>query len=316
MRDNTFKNRSHDPPILKLATRHTITMKREEICAKKVVLSTVLSNLWPSIADLTSSERYRNLNLAVTRFPLLKVFFKFDVDPIKKTAWWADYGLAGGKLVTDMDVRQIHYYDEVHLLVYVQGSYATRLNMMLSENDGAEKMNTLYYLYEQIREVHMHNWTGTSLENNTRKDIPEPQWRETKIKYWYAMSPKWNVGWHRPTVMKLVENGGNKDKGGDGSNLFICSDQYSMWPAWMQGSMNRMDSCRQYMFPGAANVAVRAHNEGACYKGKPYGACKQVSAKLRAVKADLEIINDATTEATRTDPCPQTPYDADSLQNA
>jgi hypothetical protein len=302
--DRFFKtlNPNISSEVFTLETYNTVqTDPKIDICAKQLIISHPHSGLLRSIANVTSPQRYKAITQAVKAFPLLKIFFRFPTHNCEKDGetvrygWWCNYGLYGGKMVTDMDVRQIHYYDAEHLLVYVSHDIATKLHKQLTDHDDAGRMHTLHRLWKQIVKAHDHDWKGTDAQGKTNNGhaIPKPIWSQTVIKYWYASSPKWRIGWNRTATMELIENGGRKNNG-DGSDLYVCSDQFSRWPAWMQGSMNRMDACRFWMdAPKTEQGKTQKHEvpdfDGECEEPAYPNVTESLSANEAEVQADVRV---------------------------
>merc|ERR1711957_909229 len=98
---------------------------------------------------------------------LFKCFLDF------KEPWWRKHGFLHGKSTTDTDVRQIHYYDENDLLIYVSDGdggnvgldHASRWNTEMT----TDRTAALHRMFEIVKKVHMD--VGVPEE-----DISEPDW--------------------------------------------------------------------------------------------------------------------------------------------
>lgn len=148
--------------------------------------------------------------------PLFKVFLKWD----KENIWWGEgFKYKSGKSTTDLQIRQIHYYDDEDILIYNSGKYASELNNKFLENPAKASIE----VYEQIKKVH-------------QADIPPPNFVYTLFKYWPDGSHKWKIGADVNKNIKLIPNGFI-----DGSNIFIIGDAFSKYQGWIVGALDSAD---------------------------------------------------------------------------
>ena len=152
----------------------------------------------------------------VTPLPLFKCFLKWDKDKI----WWGKGKLnTSGKSVTDLMIRQVHYYNDEDILIYNSGKYATELYNKFFDNPA----QAAKYVYSCIQKMHPFY-------------IPEPNYVYTLYKYWPYGSPAWNVSADVDLYTKIIPNGNI-----DYSNIYIIGDSYSKYQGWVLGALNSVD---------------------------------------------------------------------------
>ena len=162
-----------------------------------------------------SSERLHMIK-QVIQVPLFKCFLKWDKDKI----WWGpNKKYHSGKSVTDLVLRQVHYYNDEDILIYNSGKYATKLNNMFTKNPAlAEK-----FVYSCIQKMHPFK-------------IPEPNYKYTIYKYWPDGSSAWKLNTDVNLASNLIPDG-NIDK----SNIYVVGDSYSKYQGWIVGSIYSCD---------------------------------------------------------------------------
>eukprot|EP01062_Namystynia_karyoxenos_P081336 TRINITY_DN891_c0_g1_i3.p1 TRINITY_DN891_c0_g1~~TRINITY_DN891_c0_g1_i3.p1 ORF type:complete len:1106 (+),score=305.85 TRINITY_DN891_c0_g1_i3:98-3319(+) len=164
-----------------------------------------------------SAERREAMGSAVRQVPLFKCFLQFDTP-----AWWRAMGLRCGKSTTDLDIRQLHYYDDEDLLVYCGGPYAERWN----ERFVRDPSQALREVYRQVCELHQGAYVAP----------PEPQWGKCIWKFWAGGSHKWRLGADVPALVPLIADGCR-----DGSSVHVCGDAFSTKQGWVDGVIESVD---------------------------------------------------------------------------
>jgi len=165
---------------------------------------------------------------AVKVFPLFKCFVEWERVPGKKQ-WWKELGFLQGKSTTDLNIRQLHYYDNEDLLVYSSGEYAVKWDKEFQKSPLKAKMKVL----KMIKTV--HNVT----------DIPDPDFEQTIYKYWPNGSHKWRKGVDVEKSAKLYAVG--KDNNTDDATLYLCGDAMSQHQGWTMGCIQTVDMCFEAM---------------------------------------------------------------------
>eukprot|EP01065_Artemidia_motanka_P024380 TRINITY_DN2903_c0_g1_i2.p1 TRINITY_DN2903_c0_g1~~TRINITY_DN2903_c0_g1_i2.p1 ORF type:complete len:1065 (+),score=399.67 TRINITY_DN2903_c0_g1_i2:89-3196(+) len=163
-----------------------------------------------------SAARREAMASAVQQVPLFKCFVQFGAP------WWRELGLTCGKSTTDLDIRQLHYYDSEDLLVYCSGVYADRWNDRFVRDPAAAKRE----VFRQVTELHDGVYAAP----------PAPQWDKTIWKYWYGGSHKWKIGVDVTELLPLIADGGM-----DGSNVHVCGDAFSTKQGWVDGVLETVD---------------------------------------------------------------------------
>jgi hypothetical protein len=152
----------------------------------------------------------------IAEVPLFKCFLKWDKDKV----WWGKGKLnTSGKSVTDLMIRQVHYYNDEDILVYNSGKYATELYKKFVDNPA----QAAKYVFSCIQKMHPFY-------------IPEPNYVYTIYKYWPDGSAKWTLGADVDLYSKIIPNGNI-----DYSNIYIIGDSYSKYQGWILGALNNVD---------------------------------------------------------------------------
>jgi len=133
--------------------------------------------------------------------------------------------------VTDLPLRQIHYYGENTLLVYNSGEYATWWHNKLSDN--VEK--TIKEMVEMVFEVHGQDPKTASKLVRYR------------YKYWPIGSHKWAKGVDFKKQLEIIQYGGENNTlvANDDSihnNVFIAGDSYSFEQGWVEGAITSAEN--------------------------------------------------------------------------
>merc|ERR1712166_255686 len=169
--------------------------------------------------------------------PLFKCFMDF------KVPWWQTHGFMHGKSTSDTDVRQIHYYDNEDLLIYVSdgdgrndgGDYASRWGAKFA----ADRGSALREMFDIIKKVHVAVGVPES-------DIIEPNWDDCVHKYWEAGSHKWKKGADISECIRAITDGSS-----DGSQIYIAGDAFCDMQGWVEGAINTAELVYQKAFPSA-----------------------------------------------------------------
>jgi len=171
--------------------------------------------------------------------PLFKCFMDF------KVPWWQKHGFMHGKSTSDTDVRQIHYYDNEDLLIYVSdgdgrndgGDYASRWGAKFA----ADRGSALREMFDIIKKVHVAVGVPES-------DIIEPNWDDCVHKYWEAGSHKWKKGADITECIRAITDGSS-----DGSQIYIAGDAFCDMQGWVEGAINTAELAYQKAFPSVAD---------------------------------------------------------------
>lgn len=193
------------------------------IVASKVIIGCTAPCLAgiKGVADLISKERM-NATRECKAIPLFKCFMEFS------RPWWKDHGLIHGKTTTDLDCRQIHYYDDQDLLIYNsdgEGKYmdfASKWGRAFADDKNA----ALRKMFEEVKQVHVA--MGIPVDA-----IPEPEWAACVYAYWPAGSHKWHKGADVRRCIELIADGRS-----DGSDVYITGDAFSDMQGCVQGAIN------------------------------------------------------------------------------
>lgn len=184
----------------------------DSIKTKFISLSGTTSQVQHMISNKIISQNRVNMCKYSKGIPLFKVFLQFP----KKHKWWGENtNFKEGKTTTDLDIRQLHYYDDEDILIYNSSTYATKLNNLFSTNLNTATNKVL----NDIRKIHGDN-------------IPNPESKFTVYKYWNEGSHKWKIGADILEYEKEILNG-LKDK----SNIFIVGDAFSRYQGWIIGAL-------------------------------------------------------------------------------
>jgi len=198
---------------------HTMNDKHQYTCYKCKYL--VLGITPKSINEINTikplpimRERLQMIK-QVKQMPLFKCFLKWDKDKV----WWGPgKKYKSGKSVTDLVLRQVHYYNNEDILVYNSGKYATKLYKLFSKNP-AKAAKFVYYCIQK-----MHPFP-----------IPEPNYVYTIYKYW-PDDPYWKKNTNVNEAVYLIPNGNM-----DNSHIYIVGDSYSKLQGWIIGCINSVD---------------------------------------------------------------------------
>lgn len=162
-----------------------------------------------------SRERMRMIG-GIRTYALFKCFLRWD----DASVWWGKGTLyQHGKSVTDLGVRQVHYYGRNYVLVYCSGKYADALGHKFEKNPVVAARS----VFSQICRIH-------------DRTLPAPQYERTVSQYWPNGMSDWGLGVD-PSVAASVIPSGIKD----GSNISVVGDMYSMSTGWMVGAINSVD---------------------------------------------------------------------------
>jgi len=190
--------------------------------AKQVLISLPFDQMTELTETLDVSPSRQLALKNVVMLPLFKCFLEWEEDKV----WWKALGYACGKSTTDLDLRQVHYYDSVDLLVYNSGPFALKWNYRFQQDPG----KAARLAFEMLKELH------------NMPDMPEPLWDRTHYKFWVDGSHKWRVGADIPEDMKTICHGQQ-----DGSNIYLCGDAVSGYQGWVCGAVETADLCLNEM---------------------------------------------------------------------
>lgn len=204
----------------------------ETITATKVILGMTglqLSEI-DGIENYISAERMASVNGSKS-IPLFKCFLDFT------RPWWTDYGFMHGKSTADDTCRQMHYYDEDDILVYVsdgdttETEYATFWGAKLKACTNQEAAVEVYKeMWAQVKKIHM---MSSALAGVDESDIPDPSFDQVIWAYWPSGSHKWKMGINVPHAIEKIADGAC-----DGSNIYITGDAFSDKQGWVEGAIN------------------------------------------------------------------------------
>eukprot|EP00978_Attheya_sp_CCMP212_P039716 scaffold209032_cov71-Attheya_sp.AAC.1 len=204
----------------------------EIIAANKVILAMTALQLseiegWDA---LVCPERKAAIN-GSKHIPLFKCFLEFS-----KPNWWKEFGFLQGKSTADKDSRQIHYYDEEDLLVYVsdgdteETKFATHWgDRFAAATDDESELEVLKCMWSEVKDFHVQG--GVPEEK-----MPDPLWSECIHAYWPAGSHKWKKGVDVPNAIDTITDGSY-----DGSHIYITGDAFSDKQGWVEGAINTCD---------------------------------------------------------------------------
>lgn len=197
--------------------------------SKFISLSGSTSQVQSIISNEIISENRINMCKYSKGIPLFKAFLQFS----EENKWWGENtNFKEGKTTTDLDIRQLHYYDYEDILIYNSSIYATKLNNLFRTNLKTATNKVL----SDIRKIHGDN-------------IPDPESKFTLYKYWPEGSHKWKIGADILEFEKEILNGIK-----DNSNIFIVGDAFSRYQGWIIGAF------------GTANKVFDLLNENCCLK--------------------------------------------------
>lgn len=163
-----------------------------------------------------SSERMRMIGGGIRNYALFKCFLRWD----DASVWWGKgTPYQYGKSVTDLGIRQLHYYGRNYVLVYCSGKYADALGHKFEKNP----MATARSVFAQICRIH-------------DCELPTPQYERTVSQYWPNGSSKWGLGVDQAAAVGVIPSGTK-----DGSNISVVGDMYSMYAGWMVGAIRSVD---------------------------------------------------------------------------
>ena len=171
-----------------------------------------------------SEERKGALRDAVFQVPLFKLFLEFGV-PGKREPWWIKHGFTHGKSTSDLDVRQVHAYDNEDLLIYTSGPAALRWGERFNKNPG----DAARLAWSMVLDVYF------DADDHRRSEIPEPNFHEIDWHFWRHGSAKWAKGASVLDEMTRIRDDGGK------SNVFVLGDSYSKLQGWVEGCLASVD---------------------------------------------------------------------------
>jgi len=177
--------------------------------------------LLPNV-DGFATERRNIIRQSVKTIPLFKCFLEFDDSNQGTGQWWQQAGLICGKSTTDLEARQIHYYDTEDILVYCSGNFADFWNVRFENNAVAAAKLT----FQQVQKVH----------ENIKIEIPEPIWDKTVYKYWINGSHKWLKGVNVNSTIPMICFSNDSDH-------YVCGDAFSSYQGWVAGCIETSDIC-------------------------------------------------------------------------
>jgi len=189
------------------------------VCAKDVIITSPFG--MPEVASF-DENRKSAIDHAAVHYSHFKAFLTWDEDKI----WWHGHNktdrpnLDGGKSTTDLGIRQVHYYSSDTLLVYPGCCEpADVLGKMMQRDADAGARE----IFNQIKQMHAPKFG----------EIPEPNWEKTVWKYFEDVgTSKWRNGVSQVHAMDLILNGKTDD-----TSIWMASDVFSEFPAWIIGSM-------------------------------------------------------------------------------
>lgn len=192
------------------------------VLARHVVVSLPMDNMRTLVETLDISAERKLALSSVQVFPLFKAFLSWKPTDV----WWKDKGFNCGKSTTDLQCRQIHYYDENDLLIYNSGPAALywKCEFEYDEGEAYKKM------FQMVKDVH------------DMQDLPKPNWGSCLHKFWIDGSHKWKVGVDIYSEMEMICHGHN-----DGSKIFLCGDAHSGYQGWVVGAIQTADVCYEVM---------------------------------------------------------------------
>ena len=163
-----------------------------------------------------SRERMRLIG-GIRTYALFKCFLRWD----DASVWWGKgTPYQYGKSVTDLGVRQVHYYGRNYVLVYCSGKYADALGHKFEKNPVAAART----VFTQLCRIH-------------GRALPAPQYERTVSQYWANGSSEWGLGVDQTAAVSAIPSGVK-----DGSNISVVGDMYSMCGGWMVGAIQSVDA--------------------------------------------------------------------------
>ncbi|GBG32005.1 L-amino-acid oxidase [Hondaea fermentalgiana] len=173
-----------------------------------------------------TGERLDLICNAVKLIPLFKVFLEFDL-PDSSDVWWREAGFKYGKSTTDLEVRQIHYYDREDLLCYASGKYAEYWDREFRAN----WRNAAHEVYDQIKDMHGEH----------AAKAPEPIWDNTIFRFWNNGSHKWRKGVEIGAALHTICHGGTSAMEPSQSPILLVGDAFSTQQGWVAGAIETSD---------------------------------------------------------------------------
>jgi len=188
------------------------------VTAKNVVLALShmgLTSVLDASPNLIEEKREHVARNSVKSIPFFKCFLEWD------HAWWEDINFKCGKSTTDMQIRQLHYYDTEDLLIYNSGENATYWGEKCLKDPQAAARE----IFKQVQKIHYD------------VEIPEPKFKEF-IWHLHPNEHLWNPPHLIDESMKTIVLPTSKD-----NKVFIVGDAYSHLHGWVCGAVQTVDLC-------------------------------------------------------------------------
>jgi len=163
--------------------------------------------------NLLEKKRMNCAKDSVSCIPGFKAFLEWD------EAWWLDAGFKTGKSTTDLDIRQLHYYDSEDIMIYNYGKYAANWGKLCKE----DPQKAARLMVAQIREIH------------SDLDIPDPKYSEFIWKL-HENEHLWNPDFIIDDCMKEIVLPGEEN-----NKVFIVGDAWSNMHGWVCGALASVD---------------------------------------------------------------------------
>jgi len=253
---------------------------RFEIAAKKVVVGMTFKQ-WDRIQGidmLISAERADAVRQAKP-ISLFKCFMDYG------HPWWQKHGFMHGKTTSVSDVRQIHYYDDEDLLIYVtdgqsiRRDHASRWGREFNINRDA----ALRRMHGLIKDIHMKAGVPEA-------DIPEPRWDKCVHAFWESGSHKWKKFCDVKKCINLITDGKS-----DGSEVYIVGDAFCDQQGWVEGAIHSCEIAYEHAFgKGPPAPAPEARSESLAQWFMTEAALDEETAKDYAEqleKAGIKSVN-------------------------
>jgi len=195
----------------------------EQLHGKAVILAVPQKDIIEMLDSLPiKGGRKKVLQDSVTTIPLFKCFIEWPRVEGKEP-WWREAKFLHGKSTTDMEIRQLHYYDREDLLVYCSGRYARHWDSVFRRDwkEGVKKM------LAQIKTLH-----GVD-------ELPEPDWDQVIWRFWPTGSHKFKTGVNvREALQKATVQ---QDRSAPDAEVYIVGDAYSEHQGWVYGALQTSD---------------------------------------------------------------------------
>lgn len=211
----------HDGETLTLRARRVIIGLPQDAAARLAKRCPILQG-----------ERLDLMRNAVKIIPLFKVFLEFE-KPEDADMWWRESGFQQGKSSTDLEVRQVHYYDHEDILCYCSGRYAEYWDREFRANWRAAARE----VFHQMQLMH----------GETSGKLPEPMWDSTIFHFWNNGSHKWCKGVNVSAAMHTICHGGQADSKISATPILVVGDAYSSQQGWVAGALETSEIALRHL---------------------------------------------------------------------